>query len=260
MKRWTGWCMVVLAIGTGVPAQARPGPKAPALGPESLSTLGDTLRLLILESIPDPLHEDTHHWGNQREVANGLKWHKKGILLKPEVTKVPKNDGIWWKVKVTSPLLPNTLRLALSDPQQTEAGKLAFTVNLCMDCEIDYDRQNWKAGLRLFSVGVRAKMRLWLTMRCEVETRLEKGKSFIPDAIITCRVTHSNARYDNLTVEHIMGIGGDAAELLGDALHSTVKLIRPNLERKLLDKANAAILKAGNNKEVRVSLSKLLGQ
>jgi len=260
MKRWAWWWAVVLAIGTNAQAPARPGPAAPALGPESLSALGSTLRALILESIPDPLHENTKHWGNQREVANGLKWKKKGILLKPEVSKTPKNDGIWWKIKVTSPLLANNLRLELTDPQQTEAGKLAFTANLTMECAIDYDRQNWKAGLRIFSVGVRAKMRLWLTLRCEVETRLEKGKSFIPDAVIACRVTHSDIRYDKLTVEHIAGIGGDAAEILGDALHNSLKFWRPKVERKLLDKANAAVLKAGNSKEVRVSLSKLLGQ
>lgn len=259
MKRWASGWVVVLVMGINGPAQARPVPAAPALGPDTLRTLGSTLRTLILESIPDPLHEDTQHWGHKREVANGLKWRKKGILLKPEVIKTPKNDGIWWKVKVTSPLLANNLAMDLTNPQQVAPNKLAFTANLCMECEVAYDRQNWKAGVRLFSVGVRAKMRLWLTLRCEVETRLEKGKSFIPDAIIKCRVTQSDLRYDKLNVEHIAGIGGDAAELLGDALHSSVKFWRPGLERKLLDKANTAILKAGGNKEIRISLSKLVG-
>jgi hypothetical protein len=32
---------------------------------------------------------------------------------------------------------------------------------------------------------------------------------------------------------------------------------RPSLERDLLEKANAAIVKAGENKEVRLSLAKL---
>jgi hypothetical protein len=38
-----------------------------------------------------------------------------------------------------------------------------------------------------------------------------------------------------------------------------VKQLKPSLERKLLEKGNAAIVKAADSKEVRVSLTKLLG-
>jgi hypothetical protein len=33
-----------------------------------------------------------------------------------------------------------------------------------------------------------------------------------------------------------------------------VKQVKPSLERRLLDKANAAIIKAGDSKEVRIGL------
>ena len=59
-------------------------------------------------------------------------------------------------------------------------------------------------------------------------------------------------------VEHTAGIGGDAAKALGEAVVHTVKQVKPQLERDLLAKANAAIVKAGDTKEIRVALGKLL--
>jgi hypothetical protein len=63
--------------------------------------------------------------------------------------------------------------------------------------------------------------------------------------------------YDNLVVEHIAGIGGEAAKLIGDGLKGGLHQWRPSLEKELLAKADAAIVKAADTKEVRVSLSQL---
>ena len=71
------------------------------------------------------------------------------------------------------------------------------------------------------------------------------------------KVTKADLRYDNLKFEHIAGVGGEAAEMIGELAHTAVNQWRPSLERDLLEKANAAIVKAGENKEVRLSLTKL---
>ena len=47
-------------------------------------------------------------------------------------------------------------------------------------------------------------------------------------------------------------------EASGELVLETVKQARPDLERDLLNKANAAIVKAADTKEVRVSLDALL--
>jgi hypothetical protein len=65
----------------------------------------------------------------------------------------------------------------------------------------------------------------------------------------------TKADYDHFVTEHIAGLGGDAAKLLGDALQ---KILRPALEKKLLPKASAAIVKAADTKELRVSLGSLV--
>jgi hypothetical protein len=90
-------------------------------------------------------------------------------------------------------------------------------------------------------------------------SRLEPNpKSFFPDIVFRVRVTDARLTYDNVVVEHTLGVGGDAAKLLGDALLDAVKQWKPSLERDLLIKANKAIIKAGDTKEVRISITKLL--
>src|SRR5262249_45239037 len=115
-------------------------------------------------------------------------------------------------------------------------------------------------GVRLYSGSTRARLRLNLPLRVEATIRVDESKSFfLPEVVVRLRVVQTDLSYDQLVVEHIAGIGGTGAKLLGDALHSMVKQIRPSLERDLLAKANAAIVRAGDTREIRLGLSSLLG-
>ena len=71
-------------------------------------------------------------------------------------------------------------------------------------------------------------------------------------------MTKADLKYDNLKFEHIAGVGGEAAQIIGEAAHAAVTQWRPSIERDLLARANAAIVKAGGEREVRLSLTKLL--
>jgi hypothetical protein len=126
------------------------------------------------------------------------------------------------------------------------------------DANVLLERQTWKLGVRLYSGSTRARVRFRLTLNCESETRLEKNRSWMPDAVFRLRVLKSDFRYDNLVVEHTAGVSGEAARLLGDVMISTVHQVRPGLERKLIEKANAAIVKAGDTKEVHLSLMDMM--
>jgi hypothetical protein len=95
-------------------------------------------------------------------------------------------------------------------------------------------------------------------LACEIAFRIESSDLLLPAAVVRLRVVQANTSYDRLVVEHINGIGGEAAELIGDALHGGLNRWHPSLERDLLAKANAAIEKSADTKEVRVSLEALL--
>jgi hypothetical protein len=205
-------------------------------------SLASNLKTILLAELPDPLFEDERHWGKK----------KKGPLGKM------KNDGRWWKVRVTGRDLRDTLVLDVRDVQKPSTGKKTFTLFVMFDATVLLERQTWKYGARLYSGSTRARVRLRLTLECEVQTRLEKGpNSWLPEVVFRLHVAKADFGYDNLVVEHTAGVSGEAAKVLGDAIIGGMKRWKPSLERKLIDKANAAIIKAGDNKEVKLGLSTL---
>jgi hypothetical protein len=229
------------------------------LGGGSVDALAGSLRGFLVKAMPSPLYEDTRHWGIQKSVS-GVKWRGKGIHVHPEKINVMKNDGRWWKVRVTADRLPDTLIFDLRDAHIIEPGRMTFTAFISFDTHAEYERQTWHVGRRTYSGSIRARLRVKLTLHCEATAQLDGNGGLLPDAVFRLRVLQAESGYDNLVVEHIAGVGGEAAKLLGDAAHGSIKQWRPSMERDLLAKANAAIVKAGDTKEVRVSLSKLLGK
>ncbi|HEY7329610.1 MAG TPA: hypothetical protein VH592_18370 [Gemmataceae bacterium] len=229
------------------------------LGGGSVDALAGALRGFLVKALPSPLYEDTRHWGLQKSVSE-VKWRGKGIHVHPEKIEVMKNDGRWWKVCVTADRLADTLVLDLRDAQIIESGRMTFTTFVSFDTNIEFDRQVWHVGHRTYSGSIRARLRIKLTLRCEATAQLDGNGGLLPDAVFRLRVLQAESGYDNFVVEHIAGVGGEAAKLLGDAAHGTIKQWRPSMERDLLAKANAAIVKAGDTKEVRISLAKLLGK
>jgi hypothetical protein len=218
-----------------------------ALGDNSTDALAGVLRHVLIESLPSPPYEDDRHWGAQKEI------HTLGGKTRL------KNDGDWWKVKVTADHLPDTLVLDLRDVRQPEPGKLLFTTFVSFDADVDYDKQEWKRGVRLYSGELRARMRVKLTLHCEVTARVENEGKVLPETVFRLRVADADFKYDNLVVEHVGGVGGEAAKLLGDAALGGMHQWHPSFERALLAKADAAIVKAADTKEVRIGLSRLFG-
>ena len=227
--------------------------------PGDTEALAKSLRALLLANLPDPIVESSQGWGNQKDGVVGVKFHKDGAALRTEPIRGKLNDGTWRKVSVRAADPARSLALAIKDAAFPSAGKTTFTAMLGLDCNVKFEQQRWCNGTRLYSGETRARCRAALALKCEVTTRTEpKPGSLIPDVVFRLRVTDAQLFYDDLVVEHTAGVGGDAARLLGEALIHTVKQAKPQLERDLLAKANAAIVKAADTKEVRVSLGNLL--
>ncbi len=226
----------------------------------SAAPLAASLRALLIEAVPQPLYKDDSHWGQQKVVAVGVKWRGQGLRVHPEPQYQARNHGRWWKVQVTADQLAERLTLEVRDLERPEPGKLRFTACLAFDANVEFERQTWDEGRRLYSCSVRARVRLKAMLRCEVLTKVESNGGLLPETVFRFRLLQTNVGYENLVVEHIAGLGGDAAKLLGEAVVTGMKQWHPSLERRLLEKANAAILKAGDTKEVRLGVSSLLGK
>jgi|SRR5579884_3201814 len=260
-KRSAAAVLLVLAGWGTSKVEAAPPDEAAALtalSGNSTAALAGGLRGLLLDFAPDPLFEDHTHWGTQKPVEE-VHWRGKGFHVHPEKVQVLKNDGHWHRLRVTAPRLRDTLVVDVRDLRQPEPGRMTFVTFVSFDADVEYERQRWVDGLQLSGVGLRARLRVRLTLWCEATTRVEARGKVLPDMVFRLRVTGAEAGFDNLVVEHVAGVGGDAAAVLGEAARRCLERWRPSLEKHLLDKAAAAIVKAGDTKEVRLSLSKLLG-
>ncbi|HEY8505215.1 MAG TPA: hypothetical protein VIL46_11580, partial [Gemmataceae bacterium] len=248
---WLACLGLFLSAGRVSAAEAEAAPP-----PELIAA---TLRGLLLAHLPVPLVEAKSGWGGQRMTAVGVKWERVGrVRFRPEVMRQPKNDGVWRRVRVVVDDPQRTLALAVRDVRLPEPGTLTFEIWSAFPCHIHYDQQNWRGGLRLYSGSARARCRVAVRLKCEATSRVELSGSLLPDAVLRFRVTEAELHYDQFRVENLFGIGGDGARLLGEALHEFLRERRPGLEKELREKANAAIVKAGDTKEIRVSFARLL--
>jgi hypothetical protein len=258
-----GVCMVV-ALGSAISAPPvgtkHPDPSAIAhlLTSGSADALAGSLRGCLIHAVPDPLYESNRDWGRTARVARGIKWTGKDLPLKPEIIKGEKNQGDWRKVRVTAPNLPDNLIVDLRNVRPAEPGHMTFTVFLAFDARVEYRHQKWEAGVRLYDASARARIRVKATLDCELTSRIEPADFLMSDFIFRIRVTKSDVRFENVVLEHAAGIGGEGAKLLGDAVRHSLQEWHPSLERELLAKANDAIVKAGDTKEVRLSLLNLM--
>jgi hypothetical protein len=228
----------------------------PAVGAPSADALAASLRSYLAQRIPPVLSEDKGNWGHQKPTARGLEW--KGHKVLPRVQRSPKNQGVWRKLTLRAIDPWHTLVLELRDARQVGPGRMTFTAFLALGVRADYEHQHWRAGIRLYSGSVRARLRIKATLACEVTSRLEKTGGLLPEVVFRFRVLQSDAGYDNFVVEHINGVGGELAKVLGKAARDALHQWKPSLERNLLAKANAAILKSGDTRDIHLSLAKLL--
>ena len=228
--------------------------QTPATKDEPLDQLAKALKPFLIDALPATLYEKADNWDHQVMVPVGVKW--RGI--RPQVTKSLRNHGEWKKLIISTQELPRTLDLKIYDFKTIDADNQTFKVFLTFQMGVYYDQQNWESGARLWSGSVRARAQIKLDMDCENTLRIEFDKNGLPDFILRLRVTGAKLHYDKLVVEHINGIGGDAAKLLGDAAHRCMNQWRPSIERDLLAKANAAIVKAADTREIRVGFGGLI--
>ena len=105
---------------------------------------------------------------------------------------------------------------------------------------------------------MRARAQVKFNLDCENTLRVETDKNFLPEFVLRMRVIGATVNYDKLTFEHVNGIGGDGAKVIGGAAHKVMNKWRPSIERDLLAKANAAIVKAADTREIRFGFGSLL--
>lgn len=220
-------------------------PAADTPDPAEVRALEAAVRDLLVTHAPDPLVQSAQGWGKQEPARSG-----------------PRNHGHWRRVAVRVPN-PQTIGVGITEAAYPEPGTTTFTAMVGADCAIRFEQQVWRHGLRVYSGETRGRCRAAVLLKCEATTRTEPKKGgflAVPDVVVRVRVTEAHLFYEGLVIDHTAGVGGDAAKSIGETLIDAVKALKPDLERDLLAKANAAIVKAADTKDVRLSLGGLFGR
>lgn len=213
----------------------------PSLANGTTDALAGSIRGYLVRTLPNPLYEASPGWGNTARTWRGTK-----------------KQGQWRKIHVTALNPADTLVFDIRDAHLKEPGVLAFTAFLGFEARVEHRWQRWAAGVMLYDTSVRARFHSRVTLQCEVAFRLECGSLMLPELVCQLRVAKSDIQFDHVVVEHIAGLGGDAAEVLGDTIRGGLRQWHPSLERKLLGKAEASLVRAADAKEVRFRLTQFL--
>lgn len=217
-------------------------------------SLAKSLKPYLIEAMPAVLYEKNDNWGHQVMVPVGVKFRGG----RTQIQKSLRNHAEWRKLIISAQELPRTLDLSISDIKTIDVDRQAFKVFFTFQMGVLYDQQNWESGVRLWSGSVRARTQFKVDLECENTLKIEFSKELLPDFVLRVRVTNAKVHYDKLVVEHIAGIGGTGAKLIGEAVHDSMTRWRPQIERDLLAKASAAIVQAADTREIRVGFSGLV--
>jgi hypothetical protein len=215
------------------------------------------LRTLLIEHAPTPLYDKKRNWGNTSGVANGVKWRGQGLKVRPELMYANRNDGRWEHVTITSDALAQTLAVDLRNFRRPAVDRITFEVALVFPFRARYHRQLWESGIKLFDGETRARAVAIVVMTCESTLSFKPSGGLLPDLVVRARVTQAHFTYDGLVFEHVPGVGGEAAEILGKAVLDVLKKWKPSIERQMIDKLEAAVVKAADTKELRVPFGSL---
>jgi hypothetical protein len=234
--------MLFNAASATAQAPRKPGPPnlAAAISGNPADALAGSIRGYLVQWIPSPLYEAHPDWGR---TAHSLGKKRK--------------QGLWRKMHVTALNPADTLVFDIRDINRVDSERLKFTAFLSLEVRAEQTWQRWVAGVKLWDTSVRVRFRVRISLQCEATLRFEAGPLLVPDAEFRLHVIQSHVGFDQMVVEHIAGLGGEAAELIGDAIRGGLRQWRPSLERDLLAKAAAAITKSAETREVRFRLRQL---
>lgn len=218
---------------------------------EKLAALQTALKKTMLLAMPDPMVQGKDKWGNQERTVSGLKWSGK-----PEFSYQDRNHGTWrkYEVQLRTPH-DEHLRLRLDDVKITGNNQMSFVLYLDADVTFEVTQENWNHGIRLFHGTVRGQAVMQIKLLCTSRLELDTDTKGLPALKYRLKTERAKASYDDLIVKHVAGVGGSAAKWIGDWSVDAMNQLKPSIERKLIDKLSAKLVKAADTKEIQISLS-----
>ncbi len=251
-----------------LPSTPKPTPapltlKAPKMldqpRPAEVAAITKLMRDMALQKMPTPLLKANDGWGKQKEYAVGRVMLRNVNRFAPDAPRVVVKDGLWRRFTISAREPDKTLAIGITELVRPAADRMLVTINVAMDINFRMEQQLWKRGHQLYSGETRGHCKSAVQLKATVvhKTQFKPG-SFVPDVALKITTTGAKLFYDKLVIDHTAGLDGPDAQAIADMVIDLVKAIKPDLERDLIEKGNAAIVKAAGTREVRLELDKLM--
>jgi hypothetical protein len=209
---------------------------------------------LLRRHLPDPLAQASENWGQQREV-HGTRRRIKDWRIVSEPYQEMRNDGLWRRLTLRVPQ-KDRLRVGIQNIEFPRRGCLRGVVlTVAERVDLQLEQQQWRNGLRLYACDTRAHCKVGLTLRAEVSSRQEHPiGAFLPTYILKVRILEARLDYDDVVVDHILGLDGRVAQVVGDGIREVIRRLKPDFEEQLRRKAEAAVVQVTDNRELYLTL------
>jgi hypothetical protein len=226
---------------------------------EEAAGIAKLMREQALQKMPDPLVTSNDGWGKQKEFVVGRVMLRNPKKFGPDAPTELVNEGLWRRFTVTARDPDKTFAVGFSEMVRPAVDTLNVTLNVAMDINFRMEQQLWLRGRQLYSGETRGHCKSAVQLKAVVIHKTEfKPGSLLPEIALKITTTDAKIFYDGLTIDHTAGLDGEDAKKVGDLVIDLVKKVKPDLERQLLEKGNAAIVKAAGTKEIKLQLDKLM--
>lgn len=226
---------------------------------EEAAGIAKMMREMALQKMPDPLLKANDGWGKQKEFVVGRVILRNPKKFGPDAPTEMVNEGLWRRFTLTARDPDKTFAVGFSELVRPAADTLNVTLNVAMDINFRMEQQLWLRGRQLYSGETRGHCKSAVQLKAVVTHKTEfKPGSLLPEIALKITTTDAKIFYDGLTIDHTAGLDGEDAKKVGDLVIDLIKKVKPDLEGQLLEKGNAAIVKAAGTKEIKLELDKLM--
>ena len=244
---------------TPAPLKLKSPKSVPQPTPAENAALAKTLRGLLLQHMPNPLVKANDGWGKQKEYVVGAVMLRNPKRFGPDAPRQMVNDGLWRRVTLTARKPAETLNLSIPELVRPTETTALLTVNTEMEVDFRVEHQLWTRGRQIYTGETRGHCKAAMTVKASVETKMEANPgALLPSITLVVKVTDVKLFHDKFIIDHTAGMDGPDAQKMGDFMLEVAKSVKPDLEAQLMEKANAAVLKAVGSKDIKVQLDKLL--
>ncbi len=256
----TRFCTILIAAAAALlakasiaaPPVAPPSPPAasvtsPAGSPTAApaSTINESLssltQRLVIESLPQQF-DRKKDWGKKTKIVDGLRLRDDGDgpKLRKHVREV--NDGLWNQYHATVVDPQHQLQVRVGNLKDAGFQKATMSVFVDAKLHVDARLEQWKDGLKLYTVTTDAEARIETRLDWEVAWHWAPGK-LLGDFVVEPKVTAADIELVEFDLKKVSKIEGWAAHELGEGCkHTLAKKLRDQAPR-LVDKLNQAIQK-----------------